>query len=102
MINRYLQKKVELESVDNVIGFKGAIELEYYLIESEIKDHDELSGKKAFGVEIVRKIENEVETKTINNLYCCKESTINLLNTLAKNTVTPIGLPFIIDDIIGM
>lgn len=102
MLNKHLQRKVELESVDSIVGFKGAIELEYYLIESEIKDHDELTGKKAFGVEIVKKADNDIEIKTINNLSCCRENTIKLLDKLATNSVTPISLQCVIDDMIGM
>ncbi|WP_423230838.1 DUF6514 family protein [Anaerobacterium chartisolvens] len=33
---------------------------------------------------------------------CCKESTIGILDKLVTNSVTPVGLPFILDDMLGM
>ena len=102
MLNKFLQRKVEIEPVESIIGVKGTIELEYYLVESEIKKHDELTGKKAFGIEIVKKIANNCEVETIKNLSFCRDNTIAVLEKLAANTVTPIALNYVIDDMMGM
>lgn len=103
MIEKYLEKKVELGFVETLKGCKNPIELEYYLLESNINDIDELKGKKVYGVEIIKKVNDiRVENNSVQNLFCCKESTKYILNKLANNTVTPVGLPFILDDIIGI
>ena len=102
MISRYFQKKIELDSIDNELRFKSPIELEYYLLESEINDCQELFGKKAYGVEIVKKINDQhFETESVRNLSCSKKSAQTILDKLAINGVTPVGLLFVIDDILA-
>jgi hypothetical protein len=102
MLSKYLQKKIALDGVECVTEVKGAIELEYYLIESEIENSSEFTGKKAFGIEIIKKVENGFEVETIKNLSFCKENTIKMLDKLAENTVTPTGLTYVIDDMMGI
>jgi len=102
MISRCLEKKVELIPDEELVEMKNSIELEYYLVESEISDLDELKGEKVYGIEIVKKaIDMPVERQVVRNLSCCRESARSMLDKLAYNTVTPVELPFILDDIIG-
>lgn len=102
VISKILEKKVKLTPDDKGVEFEKPIELEYYLIESKSDDCDELKGKKVYGFEIVKRILNkESERKLIKNFSCCKKSTKDVLDKLINNTVTPVTLDFIIDDILG-
>jgi len=103
MVSKFLERKVELLPNDGTISFKSPVELEYYLLESIASDFEELNGKKVYGIEIIKKVDNMlVEEKYVKNFSCCKENTKAVLNKLANNTVTPAGLPFILDDMIGI
>ncbi len=103
MLNRSLEKRIELSNNEDLQGRKNSIELEYYLLESTLSDSEELTGKKAYGIEIVKKVsDTDIESKMVKNLLCCRESTRKILDKLADNTVTPVGLPFILDDMIGI
>lgn len=103
MSNRYLQKKVALIPDDSMLVWENSIELEYYLLESEENDLDEMVCSKVYGVEIVKRTNRaEVEAEIVKNLSNSLENAKNLLCKLANNTVTPVGLPFVLDDIIGV
>lgn len=102
MMNKLLEKKVELLPEEDVAGNKSPIKLEYYLLESDLDDMDELSGKKVFGGEIIKKVDGmNDEMKFVRNLSCCIENTKAVIGKLAENTVTPVTLPFILDDLLG-
>lgn len=102
MINRFLEKEVELSLNDTLVGYNSPIRLEYYFLESEITDMDELSGLRTYGVEIVKKVDGfDNEIKTIKNLSCCKECVKNILGKLVEHTVTPVSLRYILDDMLG-
>lgn len=103
MISRCLEKKIELVPEEGPLGLKGSIELEYYLIESEVNYIEELKGKKVYGIEIVKKSDGKPEERQIiRNIFCSRENTKYILEKLAYNSVTPIELPYILDDIIGV
>jgi hypothetical protein len=101
MVSERLKKKSEVISQENNPG--NHFELEYYMTEGVCSDEGEINGRKVFGIKIVKKIGNKVieETK-INNLSCYREYVEDILDKLSLNTVTPIGLPFIIDDMLGI
>lgn len=102
MINRQLERIVKLLPDENLNGIREKIELEYYLLESEVRDLEELSGKIAYGIEIIKNPTNGmIEKETVKNLFCCKESVKQLLEKFANNAVTPIGLFYVLDDIVG-
>ena len=103
MTKRKLEKEVEViaEGFQNLTNFP--IKLEYYLLESEMDEIGDLRGKKVFGIEVVKKIQGlEDETKSYKDLSSCEENTQYILNKLAINSVTPLGLPYVLDDIIGI
>ena len=99
MVCRYLEKKVEIVSNDN--GYKSPMELEYYLLESNTNEFEELYERKVFGIEIVKKVNEFIEKGKITNLFCCREKTRSILDKLACNSVTPVSLSFVIDDLLG-
>jgi hypothetical protein len=103
MRSRFLERRVEVEFDEGVGSKKGAFELEYYLVESEAVDIDPGDEEKVFGFEIVKNICSlEVERECIRNFSSCRANTRDLLGKLADNTVTPVSLPFVLDDLIGM
>lgn len=103
MLNKFLEKKIEITNEECLTVSEGFFELEYYLLESEINEIEDLAGQKVYGIEIVKRV-NQIETEngTIKNFSCCKESTVKVLSKLADNTVTPVGLAFVMDDMIGI
>jgi len=101
-ISKCLERKLELIPNGEKSQFTNPIELEYYLTESEGYDCEELEEKKVYGIEIVKTNGNKTEeSKLIINFSCSKENTKRVLSRLIKNTVTPVSLPFILDDILG-
>ncbi len=102
MINRLLEKEIELVPDEGSLGILSPMKLEYYLTETCMDDMDELSGQKVYGIEIVKRVEGlSNEKNSVINLSCCKESTMGILDKLITNSVTPVGLPFILDDMLG-
>jgi len=102
LLSKYLQSKVEVELNEGNSG-NGKMQLEYYLIESDYSQGYDCAGDKVYGIEIVKK-DNEyyAESEIIRNLSNSKEDTKGILSLLARNTVTPIGLPSVIDDLIAL
>ncbi len=102
MINKYLERKVEMLP-EETTGTASDFELEYYLLESEVNELAELAGKTVYGIEIVKRNGNgSLESELIRNFSCCMENTRDLLTKLAEHTVTPVGLHFILDDMMGV
>ena len=102
MIKKLLEKEIEILTDENQILFNTPIKLEYYLLESELEEIDEKKGEKVFGIEVIKKIQ-EINDEVISfkDFSSSLEKTKSILNTLAKNSVTPIGLPYVLEDIIG-
>lgn len=103
MVNKFLEKRVEVE-FEGVYQRQGnSLELEYYLLESEYADIGEREIQKIYGVEIVKKHQGILnERKQFENIFSNREKTKNLVDLLAENTVTPSALPYILDDLLGM
>lgn len=100
MISKYLESKVELDLSE---GKDEKIQLEYYLIESDFANSYDYSGDKVYGIEIIKKDSDyHAESEIVRNLSSSKESTKGILNILAKNTVTPVELSFVLDDLMAL
>lgn len=99
MISKYLERRIELY-LSEEIQTGGKIQVEYYLVESE---NDEMHGNKVYGIEISKKErDNYTESEMFRNLYTNKEKTQDVLRLLAENTVTPVELSFVLDDIMAL
>lgn len=96
MSNKYLERKVKLQKEN-----AKQMELEYYLLESNVDSDNDMSFKKVYGIEIVKRDNKKFEMKAVQTFSHCREKTINVLSKLANNTVTPLDLPFILDDILA-
>ena len=103
MVSKYLEKRVEIIP-DGDMGNTGVpLELEYYLVESDVDMTEDIPEEKTYGIEIVKKTENRnIENEMIRNLCYNKGCAMDILNKLVYNTVTPVELPFVIDDLLGV
>jgi len=77
------------------------VKLEYYLTESDFSIEPDLIPSKVYGIEIIKRSGSSVDVHKVRNIGFCRECTRNILNTLARNTVTPVSVPFVLDDILG-
>lgn len=101
MLSKYLESRIEVD-LDNGSMANNKMQLEYYLIESEYS-HSCDCGDKVYGIEIIKKdSEYHVESEFVRNLSNSKENTKGILSILAKNTVTPIELQFVLDDLMAL
>ncbi|HOV26772.1 MAG TPA: DUF6514 family protein [Pseudobacteroides sp.] len=103
MIKKYLQRKININTDDTNEERKEMMEIEYYLLESESSDFDEIYGQKVYGIEIIKKTqEDEIESEFVRNLSTSADSVNSILDKMVKNSVTPVALPFVLDDLIGV
>ncbi len=101
-MNRLFNTSIELKSNESEIELKDSMKLEYYLLESILENYDELNGKATFGIEVIKKHgESVLECSKIENIFCSKEDTQNLLNMFARNSVTPVSMKYVLDDMLG-
>lgn len=103
MVCKYLEKRIEVlqEEINSMTG--NVLELEYYLVESDFKEEESSEMIKGYGIEIIKK-ENGVfqESIIVKNIYCLRDNSESLVRKLLENTVTPVSLPYILDDLIGV
>ena len=103
MINKFLEKKVQVVFDGYDREKTNVIELEYYLLETDSAEDDGNEDQKMYGVEIIEKRQGiPNETKQFNNIFTTRLKTRNLIELLAENTVTPLSLPYILDDMLGV
>lgn len=106
MVNKYFRKRMDVLMNDCYPDNNGAISLEYYLLESEDSEQRneiEINVCAGYGVEVVKvHSDKPVESNSFNNITRCKETAVDIINVLARNTVTPIELPYVLDNIIGV
>jgi len=104
MVNKYFKKRMDVSMKDYFMDFEEPISLEYYLLEYEENDNNsEFGACTGYGVEVVKILKNEpVESNSFNNITHCKETAVDIINVLARNTVTPVELPYVLDNIIGV
>lgn len=101
MITKHLKRKLKLNKESDSL-YNIPMELEYYLIESKLDYTDDLSGEKVYGIGIVKRIsETSFEENIVHNFSCCINETSELIDKMADNTVTPVSLRTILDDLLG-
>ena len=89
--------------VDNYEGNKSTMRLTYYLLTKPLDEN--FCDLKVYGVEIVKHViyktgAQEKERKLIDDLFFEKKEAVNFIYKLAKNTVTPMGLKYVLHDYI--
>jgi hypothetical protein len=101
MSYRLLEKcrEAEREIFDETQGNK--MELVYYLLTSETDDYENDSDMRIYGIEIVKKVQGlPSESIGFENVHSDKEKIKKIIALLAENTVTPVSLPDILDDLL--
>lgn len=88
-------KKTFIKEI-NLSRFK----LEYYIIEKQINTTNGALYFHSYGIEIIKKAGDIIETKAIMNVVYSEELARNLAESLAKNKVTPLTMEEVIDDYI--
>lgn len=76
--------------------------VEYYIITGDETDEN-YDEKKPFGIEVMKKqtIDGVIyrEIKSVNNISCDAEQVENLLSILKRNSVTPITVGDVLEDL---
>lgn len=103
MIIKRLEKKVNVNGEEIIQDLTCPMQLEYYMTKSDIEGQEELRGVTAYGIEIVKILgDKETERQMVKN-FCCNEVLAKeTISMLADNTVTPSGLYFVLEDLIGV
>ncbi len=102
MINKYLENRVTLDK-DSHFSLKQPIVLEYYIVESEAVHREDLNGRKVYGIGITKTSDNvHFEESLVYNFSDNFDKTKNVVNILVKNTVTPVELIPVLENILEM
>lgn len=104
MISKFLEKRIEIITQEITDDPGNPLELEYYLVECDLSKEEEsnVTGK-GYGIEIIKKKNGDLmESIIMRNIYCSREKSKDFIKKMAENTVTPVSLPYILDDLIGI
>lgn len=102
MTGMYLENTLLLEQFGET-GIFYPMELRYYLLESEITMEEELIRVKTYGVGIIKETREECsEARLVENFSSSLARTKEVLNLLVRNSVTPISLYNVLEDIAGL
>ena len=102
MTNLYLENTLLLEGGEEV-ELDCPIELEYYLVESEIGALEESAGKRIYGIGIIKKTGEECnEGMLIADFSGSIARTKEVLKKLVSNSVTPVALHSVLEDIVNV
>ncbi len=99
MTDMHLENTLLLEQCEET-GTFYPMELQYYVLESEITMEEELKGTKTYGVGIVKKTQDKCsEARFVEDFSSNLAGTKEVLNLLVRNSVTPISLYDVLEDI---
>lgn len=102
MLSRFLEKRIEIEEQEILCNPGNMLELEYYLVESDPVSDNAAVEERGYGIQIVKKESGTTyESIMLKDIHPNRETTEKLVKLLADNTVTPVTLPYIIDDMLG-
>ena len=102
MISKFLEKRLEIIPQEITEDPGNPLELEYYLVECDSKEECN-EAQKGYGIEIVKKNNGKVaESILIHDIFTTREKSETLIKKLFVNSVTPMSLPYILDDLIGV
>lgn len=100
MYKKYLKRKLVLKETNDFV-LESPLELEYYLVESDADCMIEPGMGKKYGISIVKRVNDTcLEENSIYNCCSCVNETSIIINKLADNTVTPMGLEPVLDDLL--
>jgi hypothetical protein len=100
MVRKYLYDQSSVNERED--GKKGFL-LQYYLLENESDSYGKNCNKVNYGIEIVKKCAEDVsENIIIRELTSSYENANTILDVISRNKVTPVTLPYILEDFAGM
>lgn len=103
MISKFLEKRIEIIPQEITEEPGNPLELEYYLVECDSMEEECSEAQKGYGIEIIKKDNGKVlESILINNIYTKREKSESLIRKLFINSVTPVSLPYVLDDLLGV
>lgn len=103
MVSRDFYKSVNVKCESDV-GKREFI-LDYFLLKKDI--NIEGFSVNTYGIEIAKrekmgKKECHFEYRRVYDIFCTEEEAVNTLELLVKNTVTPVSMLDILEDMIGV
>lgn len=102
MVSRFLEKKIEVTGQEITWNPGNALELEYYLVESDPGYESAVPEERGYGIQIIKRESGAAcESVTLKDIYTRRANAERLVKLLADNIVTPVALPYIIDDMLG-
>ena len=103
MISKFLEKRIEVIPQEITEDPGNPLELEYYLVECDSKEEECNETQKGYGIEIIKKNNGKVlESILVRNIYSTRDKSEGLIKKLFVNSVTPVSLPYVLDDLIGV
>ncbi len=99
-----IRKQVRKVTVSVTENEERSFVLEYSILQKET--YVEGNCEKTYGIEVLKK-ENthfgtmRIEYRKIFDIFCTEQETVNVIDILADNTVTPTSLYDIIEQFIG-
>ncbi len=101
-MNRYLRRTVNLDCSDEPNGLTRKIELKYYLVESSAVGNGASSECSIYGIEVVKKENGVEEVGLVKDICLDREEVAGILDKLALNTVTPVSLHSVLEDLVNV
>ena len=103
MVSRNFYKSIHVHC-ESDLGRKEFI-LDYFLLEKDITV--EGFSLNTYGIEISKReklstVQNFTEYRRVYDIFCTKEEAISALKKLCENTVTPVSLIDVLEDMIGV
>ena len=101
----YIENKIRLFG-GNIQWFgRREFILDYYLLEKDVRI--EGFSLNTYGIEISKREktapkQNYTEYRRVYDIFCTKEEAISALKKLCENTVTPVSLLDVLEDMIGV
>jgi len=103
MQGKRLVKKVDYLEPEIVNNTRTSFQLEYYVTESRLSVEPDIGDTTVYGIEIVKTSDSKIcENIVFNNVFCSRESAEGFADLIARNTVTPVSLEYIIQDTLGV
>ena len=100
--DKYFEVKLNPENFES-----GPIKLEYYLLKGIYKNEDNGKNINTYGLGIIKRddLNNQtadIEEEFIPHLSIFKSKVEDILNVLSRNTVTPMCLHAVLDNLVGV
>jgi hypothetical protein len=92
LMTRFLVKTKDVH-YQNISGDDLHMQLEYSIMETEI------DNKKIYGIEVIKKCGEFIESELIKGLSESKEFATNVIKLLSENEVTPIAVINVLDNL---